>query len=393
VSSKTLQCAAIAITAIVFASTGCGGRVSVGSLQADGSSSSGDGGGSSTAATNGPGDDSGTSGGNASASDSGASSDGGCPDIPTLFASSTCSTTEGCHGASNAGPTSVVYGLDLVSPNVASRLVGVPSAEIGIAPVGTLLIDPANPGMSAMYTKVTANPTYGLPMPFGRPLLDIPTQMCILQWVTRAASGSAGNGSDAGTSGGGGSGSSSGGVDSGNVFDATGGLGAPPLGLAGFAFVINGVARRAMACPSENWEFAPFPTSADSACNPNFNQVGCPGVTSVSLINTGKVSVAYYATNVWNGGYVPGVATGAPIELAGVMNPGASVNITSVFSGGLTALLGSAQPFSSPNSGKYAFDEGTIPWPKGVQGSGGSATMYVAQIEVAAACMKSVQEW
>jgi hypothetical protein len=88
-----------------------------------------------------------------------------------------------------------------------------------------------------------------------------------------------------------------------------------------------------------------------------------------------------------------GVVTGAPLELAGVMNPGASVNITSVFSGGVTALLGSAAPFSSPNSGKYVFDEGTIPWPKGVPGSGGAATMNVAQIDVVAACTKSFHQW
>jgi hypothetical protein len=393
VSSKPFQSAAIAVTAIVFASTGCGGRVSVGSLQADGSSSSGDGGGPSTAGMNGGGDDSGTSGGNASASGSSASSDGGCPDIPTLLAGE-C-TASGCHG--RVGPQ---YDLDLQSPGLAARVVGKMSQQMP----GTLLVDPTTPANSDMYTKITANPPYGLRMPnntmLGDPyrqsgnFLTSAIQACVLQWVTSisAGAGGSGSGSDGGTSSGGGSGSSSGGIDSGSL-DATGGLGAPPLGLAGFAFVINGVARSPMACPSENWEFAPFPTSADSACNPNPNQVGCPGVTSVSLINTGKVSVAYYATNVWNGGYVPGVATGAPIELAGVMNPGASVNITSVFSGGLTALLGSAQPFSSANAGKYAFDEGTIPWPKGVQGSGGSATMYVAQIEMAAACMKSRQQW
>ena len=370
--SKTFQFAASAVMTIVLAPSGCGGKVSVGSLQPDGSSSSGGGVGSSTPGMNGPGEGSGTDG-------SVGWSIGICPDIPTLFASDTCSSAgTGCHGA-NA--TAIAYGLDLASPNVASRLVGVKSGAppAAMVPPGTLLINPANPSESAIYTQVTANPTYGLQMPFIPPYLDVPTQMCILQWVMSVVStgGGSGSGLDAGTNGGAGAGQ----------------LQPPPLGLAGFAFVVNDAVRSPMVCASENWEFAPFPTSADSACNPDPMRPGCPGVNSVYLVNTGKVAVAYYATNIWNGHYVPGVATGAPLELAGVMNPGVSVNITSVFSGGFTALLGSSQPFSSSNSGKYAFDEGTIPWPKGVPGSGGSATMYVAQIEVAAACRKSSQQW
>ena len=111
-----------------------------------------------------------------------------------------CGQMMGCH---TAKPFLVVYGLDLVSPNVASRLVGVMSAETGIAPMGTLLINPTNPSQSAIYTKVTANSPYGERMPFGLPLLDSATQMCILEWVTTtAASARAGSGSggvDAGT--------------------------------------------------------------------------------------------------------------------------------------------------------------------------------------------------
>jgi hypothetical protein len=118
--------------------------------------------------------------------------------------------------------------------------------------------------------------------------------------------GGASGGSGSGSSGGGSGNSSGSGIDSGSLFDASGELGAPPLGLAGFAFVVNNVVRSPMACPSENWEFAPFPTSADSACNWDPMHPGCPGVNSVDLVNTGKVAVAYYATNLWSGGYVPG---------------------------------------------------------------------------------------
>jgi hypothetical protein len=116
-------------------------------------------------------------------------------------------------------------------------------------------------------------------------------------------------------------------------------------------------------------------------------------VTSVYVVNTGNVQVAYYATDSWSGGYVPGVPTGATPELAGVLSPGAYVDITSVFSGGITALLGSAEPFSPQDAGQYAFDEGTIPWPVGVPGSGGAPNMHVAQIDVEAVCVKPFQQW
>jgi hypothetical protein len=93
---------------------------------------------------------------------------------------------KGCH---IANPGIVVYGLDLVSPNVASRLVGVKSGEPAMAnvPPGTLLIDQANPKQSAIYTKVTANPPYGLQMPFIPPYLDDATQACLLKWVMDTA--------------------------------------------------------------------------------------------------------------------------------------------------------------------------------------------------------------
>jgi hypothetical protein len=149
-------------------------------------------------------DDSGSGSGSGTSSGSGSgssSSSGSCSDVPTVTFPTTCGATADCH---SANPSVAVYGLDLVSPNVASRLVGVKSGEppLAMVPAGTLLIDPANPSKSAIYTKVTSNFTYGAQMPYALLPLDIPTQMCVLRWViTTAASARAGNsfGSDAGT--------------------------------------------------------------------------------------------------------------------------------------------------------------------------------------------------
>jgi len=145
---------------------------------------------------------SGSGSGTSSGSGSGSSSSGGtCSNITPAYFATTCGTMAGCHTV-NAAPNSAVYGLDLASPNLPSRLVGVKARE-PTAPPGTLLIDQATPANSAMYTKVTSSLTYGLQMPFGLPMLDTQTQMCILQWVmTTAASAPPVNtfGSDASTS-------------------------------------------------------------------------------------------------------------------------------------------------------------------------------------------------
>jgi hypothetical protein len=179
---------------------------------------------------------------------------------------------------------------------------------------------------------------------------------------------------------------------------------APP-GLAGFVFVVDSVVQTPMTCPSDNWEFAPPPAAGgqaicmppveggvpvDGGVSPSSSQ--CP--RSAILMNTGRGPMAYIAHSVWIiPGYRPGVATGEPAELVGVLGPGAQVDITSVYVGGIVAILGSASPFSSPDAGKYAFDEGVVPWPAGVSGSGGAAQMQVAQIEVRNACGKANPFW
>jgi hypothetical protein len=96
--------------------------------------------------------------------------------------------------------------------------------------------------------------------------------------------------------------------------------------------------------------------------------------------------MAYVAQSTWSlpGHYEPGVPTGEPNQLVGVLDPGGTLDITSVFEGGITALLGSANPFSAP--GKDVVDEGTIPWPAGVAGSGGAEFMSVAEINAYYRC-------
>jgi Malectin domain len=98
-----------------------------------------------------------------------------CPDVPTLFAK-TCGTT-GCHDA-----TTKAEALDLVSPGLASRLVGVPSVE-GVG----LLIDPTTPSKSVLYTKLLSSPPFGARMPTGG-ALDTSTTQCVLAWITSQTS-------------------------------------------------------------------------------------------------------------------------------------------------------------------------------------------------------------
>ena len=97
-----------------------------------------------------------------------------CPDVPTVLAQS-CGLG-GCHDA-----TTKAEALDLVSPGLVSRLVGVPAAE-GVG----LLVDPAAPSSSVLYTKLLAAPPFGARMPTGSSL-DDGTIQCVLAWITSAA--------------------------------------------------------------------------------------------------------------------------------------------------------------------------------------------------------------
>jgi hypothetical protein len=97
---------------------------------------------------------------------------GGCPDIPSAMFATICATA-GCHSTAD-----MVQGLDLQSPDVASRLVGV------CARGGGFLVDPSHPSQSVVYAKLTLAPPFGSRMPLGKPTLDAATLACVLEWVS-----------------------------------------------------------------------------------------------------------------------------------------------------------------------------------------------------------------
>lgn len=96
---------------------------------------------------------------------------GACPDVPQFFAA-TC-TASTCH---NAGD--LAQGLNLQSPDVASRLVNVMATE---GP--GLLVDPSAPGASILYLKLTASPPFGAQMPLGQKPLPGAMAACVLDWI------------------------------------------------------------------------------------------------------------------------------------------------------------------------------------------------------------------
>ena len=173
----------------------------------------------------------------------------------------------------------------------------------------------------------------------------------------------------------------------GAITDATVDVPPPPTGQAGFAFVVNGAVQAPMACAATNWEFPPVSGQTTCASEPP-----CPGIQSAYIVNTGALPMPYIAQSYWTsqGIYSPGVPTGDSYQLTGVLSPGQQVDITSVYVGGITAVLGSSEPFST---GKPVGDEGIIPWPPNVAGSGGATQMYVAEIEVYPACQTVFHAW
>jgi hypothetical protein len=94
-----------------------------------------------------------------------------CPDVPTQILAVRCAGG-GCHATAP-----FAAGLDLVSPNVAARLVNV-AASGGPG----LLVDPMNPDGSVLVRKLTSTPPFGAQQPPGAPL-DPATVDCIRTWV------------------------------------------------------------------------------------------------------------------------------------------------------------------------------------------------------------------
>jgi hypothetical protein len=83
-----------------------------------------------------------------------------------------------CHGA-----TDRAKGLDLASPGVAARLVGVKST-CG----GKPLLDPAGPGTTGLLLEKLQGPVAGCgqQMPYGMPPLPAAERACLIEWAERA---------------------------------------------------------------------------------------------------------------------------------------------------------------------------------------------------------------
>jgi hypothetical protein len=136
--------------------------------------------------------------------------------------------------------------------------------------------------------------------------------------------------------------------------------------------IFNDAVQTPLSCPTSHWEFS------------------VPSTATVTLRNMGSVPLAYIAEPTgYIGGvvYTPGVPTSQASEEVGVLAPGDTANLALGGIGGNTiALIGSSKPFSIYDGGFAPADEWTISWPMGVDGSGGSSTMYVADIEWDSSC-------
>ena len=137
-----------------------------------------------------------------------------------------------------------------------------------------------------------------------------------------------------------------------------------------FEVISNGSLQEPLSCPTSHWEF---------------------GITgTITLRNTGGVPLAYIAEGMgWELGvqYTPGVPTSESGEQVGVLAPGAALTLdVTQPNNDLVVVIGASKPFSISDAGYAPADEWTIPWPQGVSGSGGSATMFVAEIEGSSAC-------
>jgi hypothetical protein len=106
--------------------------------------------------------------------------------VPTTILMPTCGES-GCHDPTTiaSGGGLMVYGLDLDSPDVASRLVGVPSQEV---PAEDLISSTA-PQSSYLLQKLKPNPSVGLQMPYAGTPLTAAQLACVEAWVDSVASG------------------------------------------------------------------------------------------------------------------------------------------------------------------------------------------------------------
>ena len=102
-----------------------------------------------------------------------------CPPIAETFSKNGC-TNEGCHGNTFVG------GLDLVSPDIAERIVGIPS--VTDACQGELLVDPDNVDNSLLLrlidpVRYAARESCSVPMPFGTAGVSEDDVRCFETWI------------------------------------------------------------------------------------------------------------------------------------------------------------------------------------------------------------------
>jgi hypothetical protein len=119
-----------------------------------------------------PGNDAGSASTAGTAAQAGSTATDACGDVPTRLFVPSCGGT-GCHNA-----TAPQQGLDLVSPDVASRVVGAMGKQCL-----QLLADPQNPEQSLLYLKLFPKPPCGAPMPLARPALSSADIACIKSWI------------------------------------------------------------------------------------------------------------------------------------------------------------------------------------------------------------------
>ena len=117
--------------------------------------------------------------------------DDNCGDVEATILAAKCGGT-GCHGTK-----SPQNNLDLESPGVAARVVGVPA----IVCKGTLA-NPSDPDNSVIYTKVLETTACGARMPLARPVLSAAETECLRLWIAKQGGGT--TSSSGGTGGAGG---------------------------------------------------------------------------------------------------------------------------------------------------------------------------------------------
>jgi len=95
-----------------------------------------------------------------------------CPDIPNELFVKSCAGSI-CHEGANPAA-----GLDLIAPDVESRLVDKPGRDCP-----GLLVDPVLPEASLLYQKLLPLPECGSPMPVGKPALNGFELECVREWI------------------------------------------------------------------------------------------------------------------------------------------------------------------------------------------------------------------